>query len=129
MKDLHKRGHLFMAIKSDAAATYWPDPSAEEVTDGPTGWGFSESQSDSPFASGDRTAIIYAVLCCNGPATLGVKDHGDTNTLFQVSAGASSIGTSYTFGPEGVRIEGGFSIATPTTSGEDDFLVVYDIVG
>lgn len=123
----HHRGALLLAIEDDGTPdAFYPDPSAGTQTT-PDGYNYSTTSTDSPFDAGTKDVLIYSITVSGaGVADWALELHGGSHVgIFR--NGGSSIGQTYSFGPEGIRLPGGFRISSEGSTGSR-IAVAYEVV-
>jgi hypothetical protein len=129
----NRPGHQVMATAtmnvSGGAITLYPDPDAGgSAQSSGTKYNASTTAGDSPFAAGDREAVIMAVSVV-AEATgrfIVLQTHAGT-VISAFRAGSGGNGASYEFGPEGLRVPDGFRVVTDGASTSMSFVVSYDV--
>jgi hypothetical protein len=131
MNGIEERGHeLMWMLNDDNDNTVHPVPSAGYVTFSPVR-GRNIGGSADVFLAGGRAAIIHCII---GTEEAGIGEDGgyieinspDASETFMRINIANAPGGCFTFGPEGVRIPGGFSVFIEESV--INWIIVYDIV-
>ena len=102
-------------------------PTAVRYPDHDAAEGLSATPTDSVFDVGGRDAIVYAISMDQGTSSprLVLRKHGTTDNVVSLRAGA--VGQHHDYGPEGIRIPGGFEIAFLDTN-TFAFTIAYEVV-
>lgn len=125
-----RTGHQVLSVEqtSTTALTAYPQPGAGPVSlAARRGYDFTTTSSESPFDAGTKDAIIYSITV-SGPSSgdWDLELHGGTHVL-DIKSGAANVPVTWDFGPEGLRIKGGFRVSSPGAITESRCVVTYDI--
>tara|TARA_R110002020_G_scaffold167780_4_gene356264 strand:- start:3693 stop:4088 length:396 start_codon:yes stop_codon:yes gene_type:complete len=131
MSQKAKPGLLLMAFTNDSVSeAVYPRPGVGVVANEPKdGYGITGVLGNSPFgnSSGTKDAILYSVNGSNGPGNLILQStSGDSLMTFQ-GGPLTAVGVTYEFGPDGIRIPGGFRVKTQADK-SDTWVITYEVV-
>ncbi len=127
--DSTTRGLVLMAFVSDGkGAIVYPDWQAGSVAASPfSGYNITAAEDDSSFFESGKDAIIYSITASRtdsaGAALLGRLSGEAIMSLSPGSTGG--VGRSYTFGPNGIRIPGGFRFDSGSTA--SSWVIAYEV--
>jgi hypothetical protein len=110
-------------------ATYYPDPLDQDSTPTTNTKGLSDSSTLGVFSASGRDAVIHGVWMKLGAGTeiLNLKTLGGSPVTVMTFELSSTSSQFYSFGPEGLRVPGGFSVEV-AGSGSSTFSITYEVV-
>ena len=115
--------HQVMVLRRAGPGLFYPDPDAG---DGGAYYNASLKSQDSPFNSPGRNAIIRSLWIdqAAGSGNVQIREHDGTTKVAELSTGLG-VTNSILFGPDGFRVQGGFSIRVNTYA--VSLIITYDV--
>ena len=112
MSKVLKSGIQWLGVKNiSPTVTYYPDPLGEDAS-APSGTkGLSDSSTLGVFGHTGRDAVIHSVWLADklGTEILNIYIKGTSTVVASFTASSLTV-QSFSFGPDGLRVPGGFQI-------------------
>jgi len=114
-----------------AGAFYYPDATSLDATSPANSAFLSDNSLVNGFAAGDRDAVIHRIwLDATGTTDyprLWIGPFAGSSIVLDLTAPEDTGATLY-FGPEGIKMPGGFKLFLPANASTMNFTIAYEVV-